>query len=101
MTECLDRGIQSRRLRGIGLQHRDDHKYTRAGEHHALGRVAGDADRRDAGSAGDAQILEELLRCALVDVVTADRRRDPMPTTMRTALPQPDCIICALRPAFC
>ena len=48
----------------------------------------------------DAQVFEELLRCALVDVVAADsdetqRHHD------RIALPQPDCIICALRPAFC
>lgn len=41
MTECLDRGIEPRRLRGISLQGRDDHEYTRACEHHALGDVTG------------------------------------------------------------
>ena len=50
-----------------------------------------------ARAAGDAEILEELPRCALVHVVPADCDQ-PNATTMRTALPQPDCIICALSP---
>ena len=72
-AECLDRCVEACRLRRICLECRDDHQHTRAGEHHTLGDVPGDADRGDARSAGDTQILEELLGCALVDVVTANR----------------------------
>src|SRR6185312_2513661 len=72
MTERLDRRIQSRRLRRIRLQHRDDHQHPRSGKHDTFGRVAGDPDRRDAGATTDAQVFEELFGYALVDVITAD-----------------------------
>ncbi len=72
MTECLDGGIEPGRLRGIGLQRRDDDEHARAREHYALGYVTGDADRRDSCSARDAQVFQELLGSAFVDVVSTD-----------------------------
>src|SRR3954466_9051673 len=100
MTERLDRSVEARRLRRVGAQRRDDDQHAGAGQHDTLGDIARDTHGGDGRSAVDKQILEELLGGSLIDGITADQD-EPYATAMRMLLPQPDCIMLALSPAFC
>ena len=76
VLERLERTVEALRLVGVGLPGGDEEEEAHDDQGDALGDVADPAGRHGPLARVLAQVLEELLRPALVDVVAGDAEHD-------------------------
>ena len=76
VLDGLERAVEALRLVGVGLPGRDEEEEPDDDQGDALGDVADPAGGHGPVAGVLAQVLEELLRPALVDVVAGDAEND-------------------------